>query len=449
MQKKSQKMTCLNYVVSRRNLMVDALSCTAGLLSSQFLESEAFDSQTQKRKLVQIFLAGGWDTHLTTDPIVGQRNSGGVYDNLYQTTSADQVPGKNIWLGEGLLPAAKAFSEVPTCFINGIFMEVTAHELASQYVLTGVPSLSRTREHPSFIALQAKKTAEFPAHVLFGESIPLGDTRHDTPLLQVTSIKMLEDMLKGPDMTFARNPQAVFQASQSFLKEFNEIHKSGLSEKENQRLKAWRESGSKVAQIYEKNISKQFKLTPELQNYFGIPENKDWEIEARLAGAAITLSTGLSSYVTVLDTSNYDTHANHHPGHMILLKRFAQALQRFVDKLKVTKDPHHPELFLIDTTTIFIASEFGRTPKRNAGAGTDHWPSGSAILMGNNVKDALVGGVDATDMPLGWEGGTTVGRTTQNAISPAKIGASILASLGSPELGANLSPTVLADIVRF
>lgn len=69
--------------------------------------------------------------------------------------------------------------------------------------------------------------------------------------------------------------------------------------------------------------------------------------------------------------------------------------------------------------------------------------------MGNNVKDALVGGVDATDMPLGWEGGTTVGRTTQNAISPAKIGASILASLGSPELGANLSPTVLADIVRF
>src|SRR5262249_29486289 len=42
---------------------------------------------------------------------------------------------------------------------------------------------------------------------------------------------------------------------------------------------------------------------------------------------------------------------------------------------------------LLDSTLVVVNSEFGRTPKINAGGGRDHWPRGfSIILAGGAVK---------------------------------------------------------------
>src|SRR5262249_11330739 len=48
---------------------------------------------------------------------------------------------------------------------------------------------------------------------------------------------------------------------------------------------------------------------------------------------------------------------------------------------------------LLETTLVVMTTEFGRTPKVNAGAGRDHWPGVfSTILAGGGVRRGVVYG---------------------------------------------------------
>ena len=48
---------------------------------------------------------------------------------------------------------------------------------------------------------------------------------------------------------------------------------------------------------------------------------------------------------------------------------------------------------LLDSTLVVVNSEFGRTPKVNAGGGRDHWPRVfSVVLAGGGVKRGQVYG---------------------------------------------------------
>jgi uncharacterized protein (DUF1501 family) len=48
---------------------------------------------------------------------------------------------------------------------------------------------------------------------------------------------------------------------------------------------------------------------------------------------------------------------------------------------------------LLDTTLVMVTSEFGRTPKVNAGGGRDHWPRVFSIVMaGGGIKRGQVYG---------------------------------------------------------
>ena len=48
---------------------------------------------------------------------------------------------------------------------------------------------------------------------------------------------------------------------------------------------------------------------------------------------------------------------------------------------------------MLDSTLVVVASEFGRTPKVNAGGGRDHWPRVfSIVLAGGGIKRGHVFG---------------------------------------------------------
>ncbi|MEP5763751.1 MAG: DUF1501 domain-containing protein [Halieaceae bacterium] len=51
---------------------------------------------------------------------------------------------------------------------------------------------------------------------------------------------------------------------------------------------------------------------------------------------------------------------------------------------------------IADRITLVIGSDFGRTPFYNSGAGKDHWPVGSVIVMEKNAAwgDRVVGSTD-------------------------------------------------------
>jgi len=58
---------------------------------------------------------------------------------------------------------------------------------------------------------------------------------------------------------------------------------------------------------------------------------------------------------------------------------------------------------LLDSTTVFVTGEFGRTPKINKNAGRDHWPRAMCCLLGGG----------------GIHGGQAIGASDEKAMGPA------------------------------
>ena len=78
-----------------------------------------------------------------------------------------------------------------------------------------------------------------------------------------------------------------------------------------------------------------------------------------------------------LHEGGYDTHVDHDLDHTVLLGNATDAL----DYLWTYAE----ELGLADRLVLIVGSDFGRTPYYNAGAGKDHWPIGSFMVMEKNV----------------------------------------------------------------
>jgi uncharacterized protein (DUF1501 family) len=77
---------------------------------------------------------------------------------------------------------------------------------------------------------------------------------------------------------------------------------------------------------------------------------------------------------------------------------------------------------LLETTTVFITGEFGRTPKINPNAGRDHHPRAMfCILGGGGIRGAqVVGASDAKGM----------GPASGDGISPDDVAATFYHTLG-------------------
>lgn len=73
----------------------------------------------------------------------------------------------------------------------------------------------------------------------------------------------------------------------------------------------------------------------------------------------------------------FDTHANHDPDHTALVNTTNDAIDYFWN--------YAEQLGMADRIVLVIGSDFGRTPHYNSGAGKDHWPIGSYIVMERNA----------------------------------------------------------------
>ena len=82
---------------------------------------------------------------------------------------------------------------------------------------------------------------------------------------------------------------------------------------------------------------------------------------------------------------SWDTHAFHYNG----IEYQMPALDRALAGLLIDLDQRG----LLDSTLVIVNSEFGRTPKINAGGGRDHWPRVFSILLaGGGIKRGQVYG---------------------------------------------------------
>ena len=383
-------------------------------------------SDDRPHRFIQIFLTGGWDSALGTDPVIGTKASFGAYDPYYAAQPIKTVPGKaNLVVGGGLIPALPAFQAAPTAFVNGLWIEVAAHDLATQYLLTGIPTLARTDANPAYVARMGAASGRFPSHVVLGQ-VPLGDTKATAPPLQSMGVGGIRAMLRKPGQDWLDDGtrQTAFELGRTLDELRYGTDLAGRSAV----LSAWLTADRRVPELYDKGFGPLLEPSPELFARYGA--EGELSIAGQLAGCFLVQKSNISRLVTTT-TGDFDTHSNQDPRQINQLRELGTALNALVADLRATADPDAPRLSLMDTTTILIVSEFVRTPTFNKGGGTDHWQSASAIVMGSGVRDNTVVGATGPDAKaLGWDGQQAVPRTPSSQVVPEMLAAAIMRQCG-------------------
>lgn len=113
-------------------------------------------------------------------------------------------------------------------------------------------------------------------------------------------------------------------------------------------------------------------LQPERQVTTNIPSSLHQQVQISLLAmqAGVTVAADLFQ-------GGFDTHANHDNDHTLLVNTTNDAINYFWS--------YAEQLGLADRVVLVIGSDFGRTPHYNSGAGKDHWPIGSYVVMERNA----------------------------------------------------------------
>jgi uncharacterized protein (DUF1501 family) len=107
------------------------------------------------------------------------------------------------------------------------------------------------------------------------------------------------------------------------------------------------------------------------------------QLAAALQLAAQLIVTGTGVKILHLTLGGFDTHYTQQQRHDDLMGYFDRAVSAFYADLAAHG--------MSDRVLIATWSEFGRRPKENASAGTDHGTSAPVFLMGDGVKGGLYG----------------------------------------------------------
>ncbi|MFN0250635.1 MAG: DUF1501 domain-containing protein [Kofleriaceae bacterium] len=96
------------------------------------------------------------------------------------------------------------------------------------------------------------------------------------------------------------------------------------------------------------------------------------------------------------------------------------ALTHLMDQLKTRNSSLQAGTKMIDDTVVLCFSEFGRTPKKNANGGKDHWPVTAALVMGAGIDGgrafgATNDGLEAQAIDFATGATSATGRTLMSS----------------------------------
>ncbi len=439
-------------------------SATGLSLSLPFLlhaeePKRAFGLVNTEQYFIHFFLLGAADGFLAIDPVVGDKARSGRFDPTHTSSdfSATAVPGKDqLLLGKGFAPAAGAFSKMPTAFVRGIYIEVTAHATAQNYNYSGRSSLSATRTYPSIGQQMANVTGGFPGHICLGPNPPLVDTdKHLQPraLLSANNVDSIANLVDRPGLRFNYktsqrikdvSDKAIHEASQ-LIESLDNLRAKNLSSSYQGGLKAWNNAKIALDRLYQSDLGLSLRLTEDTLDRYG--GRSGGEIAQLVAGTFLSIKSGICPILTV-SFDGFDTHFNHFANHVPLQQQFATALSALVADLSAT--PALTGGSLADKTTILITTDFGRTPDLNGNRGTDHWDASWAVVMGAGIRDnTIIGGTDTSGKALGWSQGTLVpfAKDHSNALFPEHLIATILKKQGFPDAASLISEVQLHELL--
>jgi uncharacterized protein (DUF1501 family) len=107
------------------------------------------------------------------------------------------------------------------------------------------------------------------------------------------------------------------------------------------------------------------------------------ELASQLNFVARLIAADFPTRVYYVSLGGFDTHTGQAGRHRGLLQQLGDALEDFVAELK--------EDNLLSRVTIMTFSEFGRRVEQNASGGTDHGAAAPMFLIGENVRQGVLG----------------------------------------------------------
>lgn len=361
--------------LSRRALLTGSAALAAG--TALGVRPPRALAAPPDRKFLFLYAGGGWDT--TT-----------VFDPHFERDGVDMDPDTTLgsagnlrWTAGDDRPSVSRFFTRwggRACIVNGIDAHSVGHDSAQQFVMTGT-SASSYADWPTLLAAHGQSDYPLP-HVVF--SGPSFAGTHGATLVRAgggTLLTLIDGSILGradaptpvpaqPQNglvdTFVRNRAAAFAAT-----------KSGQGRARAEALLSNLERGMELeGRAFEAGLS-----------------DLGRSVIDQATQASELFRLGLSRCAMIQIDGGYDTHGDAAAQAPQQDELFA-VLDTLMDHLART--PGDNASRLIDEVVIVALSEFGRTPLLNGGGGKDHWPYGSALLVGSGVAgNRVVGRTDA------------------------------------------------------
>jgi uncharacterized protein DUF1501 len=297
--------------------------------------------------------------------------------------------------------------------VRGVSHTLAGHELGTSYLNTGsrpVPSLI----YPGYGAVVSKELAGAPDLPHF---VAIPSTPQQAGYLGIRYAPLQTNAVPQPGQPFG--VRGISLANGLTVERFEQRQK--LLNELDTTFKGF-ESQSKLVEGLDRFAQQAYDMlrSPRARQAFDVSQEKP-EVSQQFGehrfGQSCLLAARLVEagvrFVTVT-FGGWDTHANNfRQSRESLLPQLDQGLAALLNTLAARG--------LLESTTVFVTGEFGRTPKINERAGRDHWPRAMFVLLaGGGVRGGqVIGASDEKGMGPAGE-----------VITPDQVAASFYHSLG-------------------
>ena len=375
--------------VRRRDFLRAGMLGAAGLnLAGYLRKSHAGEVQNARARSAIFVNLGGGPTHMDTFDLKPDSPSE-VRGEFNPIDTA--APGVQICEHLPLLAAqADKFA-----ILRGVSHTLAAHDLGSQYLNTGnrpLPSL----QFPGYGAVVSK---ELPSPADLPSFVAIPRTPQRAGYLGVRYAALSTDAVPRPGQPFTVRGVALgrgvtvsqLERRQHLLEKLDGAFKEfeadsnlvdGLDKFDEQAHEII--SSTRAREAFDVG-----KESPAVSQRFGEHAfGQSCLLAMRLVEAGVRFAT--------VDFGGWDTHQKN-------FERLKDALLPQLDQGLAGLFASLAERGLLDSTTVFVTGEFGRTPKINKNAGRDHWPRAMFCLLGGG----------------GIRGGQAIGASDEKAMGPA------------------------------
>lgn len=396
--------------VRRRDfLKVGAIGATGLTLGSYLRTAQAGNINARATAQAAIFinLTGG-PSHMDTFDLKPEAK-----DEYRGEFSPIQTSVEGIEISEHLPKLAQNMHLFT--ILRGVTHTLAAHELGTEYVNTGnrpLPSL----EYPGYGAIVMKELGATSDNIPPNVAIP--SSRQKTGYLGVQYAPLNTGAAPKPGESFSVRGLRMsgsltleqVEKRQDLLKDLDRTFKG--FEETNQLVKGLDKFGQQAhSMITSPRAREAFDISKESPNFQKLFGDSSFDQSCLLATRLIDAGT---RFVTI-ELGGWDTHQdNWNRLKTRLLPTFDSGLSALLQGLELKG--------MLDTTTVFVTGEFGRTPKINQTRyGRDHYPRCMFMLMaGGGVRNGQVIGKSNADATL----------PEAKGYSPDDVAASLFHTLG-------------------